>query len=219
MSNYLKVVYNEKDRPFTDYPSKLAKYLFDRYGLRQGEKLLEIGCGRGEFLANFNRLGLDVKGADISPEAVEFNKDMDIRVVDVESQPLPFSDNTFDIVYSKSVIEHFYYPEKYVKEVFRVLKPGGICITLVPEWEANMKIYFDDFTHRTPFTAISLRDIYLMHGFNAVKVEKFRQLPFLWKFPVLNPICAFIAMVSPRSNIKLIRFSKEIMLLSSCKKP
>ncbi len=48
--DYVEVVYNEQDRPLTTYPQQLAKYLFERFGLRGGDKLLDIGCGHREFL-------------------------------------------------------------------------------------------------------------------------------------------------------------------------
>ena len=119
---------------------------------------------RGEFLSNFQKLGLDVTGVDISPEAKTFGHDFEkVSICDIETEKLPFKDDTFDIIYSKSFIEHLYYPERYLKEAYRVLKPGGILLTLVPDWESNYKIYFDDFTHRTPFTIISLRDAYKCH--------------------------------------------------------
>ena len=119
--------------------------------------MLEPGCGRGEFLS-FQKLGLDVVGVDISPETKNFGHDFEVSICDVETEKLPFKDDTFDVIYSKSFIEHLYYPERYLKEAYRVLKPGGLLLTLVPDWESNYKIYFDDFTHRTPFTTISLRD-------------------------------------------------------------
>ena len=45
--DYVAVTYNEKDRPFTQYPDKLARYLSSRYKLPKGSKLLDLGCGRG----------------------------------------------------------------------------------------------------------------------------------------------------------------------------
>ena len=53
MADYLKIVYSEKRRPYTDYPSKLVKYLYDKFNLKPGMKILEPGCGRGEFLKGF----------------------------------------------------------------------------------------------------------------------------------------------------------------------
>jgi cyclopropane fatty-acyl-phospholipid synthase-like methyltransferase len=50
MRDFVDVTYDEGRLPLTAYPNKLARYLFDRYQLKQGDKLLDIGCGRGEFL-------------------------------------------------------------------------------------------------------------------------------------------------------------------------
>ena len=132
---YLSVVYDEGSHPFTEYPKLLCHYLYQSFDLKVGMKMLEPGCGRGEFLDNFQELGLDVQGVDISPEAVEFASNFIVDLCDVENEILPFNDNTFDIVYSKSFIEHLHKPEKYLTEAFRVLKPGGKLITLVPDFE------------------------------------------------------------------------------------
>ena len=51
--DYVDVIYNEADRPLTQYPQKLARHLFERYSLRPGDRLLDVGCGRGEFLSGF----------------------------------------------------------------------------------------------------------------------------------------------------------------------
>lgn len=220
MNDYLKVVYNEKDRPYTSYPEKLCTYLFNTFNMRSGLKFLEAGCGRGDFLRNFKKLGLDVAGIDISSSSVEFCEGISIKVCDVENQMIPYPDETFDVVYSKSLIEHFYYPERYMKEAYRVLKPGGMMLTLAPDWESNYKIYFDDFTHRTPFTAVSLEDIYKIFCFEEVNVYKFRQLPIVWKFPVLNIVCSLIAPLVPvRTKTKFFRWSRELMLVGYGRKP
>lgn len=219
MSDYLNIVYSEENIPYTNYPEKLAKYLFTRFEMQQQQTMLEIGCGRGEMLRNFQKLGLDVQGIDLSAEAPKFNQDIEIKVGDVENEPLPYKDNSFDIVYSKSVLEHFYYPERYMKEVYRVLKPNGKILTLVPDWEANYKTYFDDYTHRTPFTKISLEDILKIHNFKNICVHKFRQLPILWEYPKLNIISSIIAPFVPvRTKNKFLRWSRELMLVSIARK-
>ena len=68
---------------------------------------------------------------------------------DLRNEPLPYEDNSFDYVFSKSVLEHFYYPEELVQEIFRILKPGGLVITMVPDWVSVYKTFYDDYTHHT----------------------------------------------------------------------
>ena len=219
--DYVAVTYNEKDRPFTQYPDKLARYLSSRYELPKGSNILDLGCGRGEFLRGFIRCGLNGYGVDQSAIAKSICPEAEILQPDLENEPLPYNDNSFDVVFSKSVLEHFYYPEKLVMEIYRVVNPGGLVITMVPDWESVYKTFYEDYTHRTPFTVNSLRDIFLINGFDDVKVEKFRQLPFLWSLSYLQPLCSIVALISPRSlrqYSKLVRFSQEIMLLSTAVK-
>lgn len=221
--DYVAVVYNEQDRPLTTYPDQLASYLFERYDLKTDSKLLDIGCGRGEFLRGFMSCGVNGYGVDRSRVAEKYCPEAELRTADLENEGLPYEDNFFDVIYSKSVIEHFYYPEKIFQEMYRVLKPGGIVITLCPDWEFNYRIYFEDYTHRTPFMQSSLRDIQLMLGFENVQVERFRQLPVLWNGGgLLLPFAELTRLLTPnflKPYSKWVRFSKEIMLLSSATKP
>ena len=60
---YLDVIYGMK--PFTEYPYLLAEYLCQAFGLQKHQKLLDLGCGRGEFLKGFIDLGLDGYGFSV----------------------------------------------------------------------------------------------------------------------------------------------------------
>jgi len=223
MADYLTVVYGEGVRPYTEYPSKLVKYLFERFDMKKGMKLLEPGCGRGEFLRVFKGLGMDAVGLDRSEESRKLlgEDNIDLAVCDVESDVgLPFADNSFDVIYNKSFMEHLNHPDIFLREAHRVLKPGGMIICLIPDWESNYKTYFDDFTHRTPFTKPSLEDIYKICDFEDINVIKFRQLPIVWKFPILNYFCAVISPFIPvRVENKFLRWSRELMLVGCAYKP
>ena len=219
--DYLSVIYNEKDRLFTRYPDLLTRYLVTRYGLSKGKIILDLGCGRGEFLRGFIRCGLNGHGVDQSKMAKSICHEAEILQSDLANEPLPYGDNSFDFVFSKSVLDLFYYPEELIQEIYRVLKPGGLVITMVPDWESVYKTYYDDPTRGKPFTVISLRNIFIINGFNNVKVEKFRQIPFLWTMPWLHPFSVLVAMVTPKllkQHSKFVTFSKEVMLLSSAMK-
>ncbi len=219
--DYVSVMYNEKIKPFTKYPDLLTSYFAKRYKLSNGQRILDLGCGRGDFLRGFIRCGLKGYGVDSSLMAKSICSEAEILQSDLKKKPLPYEGNNFDIIFSKSVLEHFYHPERLVHEIYRILKPGGLVITMVPDWESVYKTFYNDYTHRTPFTLTSLRDIFIINGFDNVKVERFRQLPFLWKMPWLQPLLKLLALITPASlnaYSKVVKFSKEVMLLSSAVK-
>lgn len=215
MKNYITVTYCNK--PKTNYPVKLIKYLFRDKGLKHHfklyEKVLDLGSGRGDFLLAFWENQFKVEGFDqCSPDKTLINK-YEVTLGNIE-KPLPYKNNTFDIVFCKSVIEHLYYPEKVFKEVNRILKPEGCFIVMTPDYESTKDIFHYDFTHRTPFTLNSLEEIYKIHGFNKVECKKIRQLPSIWTKPWLKPFFKFCSLFySPRTKNKIIKFSQELMLL------
>jgi len=223
--SYLETIYTEKKTPFTEYPKKLINYLCSRFDLKDNNKLLEIGCGRGDFLNEFKNKNLDVYGVDLSNYSQNFFSDLNFKKVDLTKDKLPFDDNFFDIIYSKSFIEHFYFPEIIFEEAYRVLKPGGKIITLTPEWQYIYRFFYEDHTHRVPFTKASLRDIQEMNKFKNIEVESFIQLPILFEKNFFSLFFKFLSFLTRilipdyfRGQSKWIRFSKEIMLLSFAKK-
>lgn len=221
MTGYVEVVYDKKMRPVTDYPRQLCQYLFNRFKIVKGQFLLDAGCGRGDFAKEFKDLDLKVNGVDREKAHSDLLDGIEVKLADLESERIPFEDETFDVIFSKSVIEHFLNPEKFTKECYRVLKKGGKIITMTPDWHSTMKIFYDDYTHRTPFTTESLRDILVISGFKNVTTEKFYQLPIVWKYPVLAIISKILSLFVPvtsRPKNKFIRWSVELMVLGYAEK-
>lgn len=97
----------------------------------KGLKVLEIGCGLGTDGAQFAKAGADYTGIDLTEAAVDltrrrfelFNLSGTFRVADAER--LDFPDNSFDLVYSHGVLHHTPDTPGAVREVHRVLRPGG----------------------------------------------------------------------------------------------
>jgi len=223
--NYLETIYSVKNKPISTYPKIFIKYLVKRFEMKENQKLLELGCGRGEFLNEFVDNKIDGYGVDLLDYCKEFFPNLKFKKSDMANEKLPYEDNFFDVIYSKSVIEHFHYPDKIFNEAYRVLKPGGIIITLTPEWQYIYKSFYEDFTHRTPFTRVSLQDIHKISGFKNIKVESFKQLPIIFEKKVFSKIFSFFSFLTRilvpekfRMKNKWIRFSKEIMLLSVSRK-
>ena len=221
MIDYVKYIYDENVRPKTDYPRKLINYLIARLGIPQGSKILDLGCGRGDFSQAFILSGMKVSAVDLSDWVTENYENIDFKKCDFTKENLPYETSSFDVIFSKSVIEHLYYPEKLFSEAKRILKPGGVIITMCPSWEHNYRTYFDDFTHRTPFMKVSLHDFNILLGFENVETEFFKQLPFAWDSKIgyfVTELIRFLPVNFLKNKSKLVKFSKETMLLSIAKK-
>jgi len=140
--DYVGIAYDKVDKPFTSFPQKLADHLSNKYNIKQNDKFLEIGCGRGEYIDGFSKRGINCYGVDISDYTKKQYPDIKFSLCDLINEKLPFEDNTFDYVYSKSVIEHFYHPEKIFEESFRVLKPGGKILAVEAlDYNPAIKLY------------------------------------------------------------------------------
>ncbi len=94
-------------------------------------ELLDCGCADGEFtLEVAQRLKTKkVTGIEISKEDVSKSSTKGIRVFNQDlNQPLPFQSETFDVVIANEVIEYLYHTDIFIKEILRLLKPGGYLI-------------------------------------------------------------------------------------------
>jgi len=218
MRSYIDFIYDEKVRPPTEYTLQLCKYLFNRFKMKRGDKLLDVGCGRGDFLKGFEDLGLDVYGLDNEKSHSRMLKDIEVRYANIESEPFPFENQMFDVVFSKSLIEHLFNPENFMRECERVLKPAGRVIIMTPDWISQMKTFFDDYTHRQPYTVTAVKDILNIFGFKEVTSEVFYQLPILWRYPLLKILSSILRLFVPvttKSRIKFVRWSVELMILGT----
>lgn len=218
MSGYIETVYNEKIRPRTDYPEKLVAYLSSRFNIKESAKILDVGCGRGDFLIAFKAHGFHTYGIDRDPSGAKVDSRVEVISCELEKDPFPFEDQTFDVVFSKSVIEHLFIPEHFIAECRRVLKPGGRIIVMTPDWISQMKIFFDDHTHHQPYTATGAKELLDIFGFHETRSEIFYQLPILWRYPALKLVSRVLQMVVPvtmKPRNKFIRWSVELMILAT----
>jgi hypothetical protein len=90
----------------------------------------------------------------------------------------------------------------------------GRLVTLVPEWAAEWRHFYGDWTDVRRFTLTGLRDCISSHGFEVREAMRFRQLPLLWDRPYLSPFSDMAALLpNAFKRSKFVRFSKEWMLL------
>lgn len=123
---------------------------FDQLGVREGDLLLDMGCGAGRHAFESFRLGARVVAFDYSAaelkdvgglfsamrDAGEAGTDAGSMAVTTNGDALrlPFADNTFDRIIASEVLEHVSDDQVALHEVFRVLKPGGTVAATVPSW-------------------------------------------------------------------------------------
>lgn len=228
--DYLGVIYDRTRTPETDYPRALADHLCRRFGLSDGGRLLEIGCGRGDFLRAFRAAGMNGEGVDREQSAASLSPDLApfIRRCDVTSEPLPFDDAAFDVVYHKSLLEHMWDPMPLMRETWRVLKPGGALLVLTPDWRTQYRTFYEDFTHCRPYDVTALTDLLAICGYERCVCEDFRQLPGVWNSAALRWLSAAVGSclsvhlarrMTAATGVKFFRWSAELMVLGYGVKP
>ncbi len=118
----------EKHR-YTQYAPWMPQVMgFDQF---RGARLLEIGCGMGTDLLQFARGGARCIGIDLTPRSVQITRhrfklyDAAGAFMIADGEHLPFAAETFDVVYSNGVLHHTPDTAGAIREVHRVLRPGG----------------------------------------------------------------------------------------------
>ena len=129
----------ERVTPGTSSPEMMQEHL-DRYYFAldyvKGKTVLDIACGTGYGSHILSTKALNVIGADISPEAVNYAlsnyQAENLYFSQCDALDLPFLDNSFDVVISFETIEHIKNYPKFISECRRILKPHGIFICSTP---------------------------------------------------------------------------------------
>jgi SAM-dependent methyltransferase len=121
-------------------------------------ELLDLGCGTGWLADHFEHY----TGMDGSEDAVAEaqRRGRNVSHADLD-QPLRLEDASFDAVVMKDVLEHVGDPVALVREVRRVLRPGGLVFASSPDAQ---RWVWDDYTHRRPFTRKSYRLLFRDQG-------------------------------------------------------
>ena len=163
--------------------------------------VVEIGAG---YCAWINNVAAARRVAvDVWPEVARFAAPgVETRVLDASRELLTLGASSFDVVLASNILEHFEpgVAISVVEDVHRVLKSGGRLIIIQPNFRYAAKHYFDDYTHRSVFTDVSLPNLLRAHGFRIDRVQP-RFLPYSMRGSRL-PIRSWTVRAYLRSPIK-----------------
>ncbi|MCH2198876.1 MAG: class I SAM-dependent methyltransferase [Flavobacteriales bacterium] len=176
--HYSQYSYHE-DRWISPITIQRYNELLDRFEkYRKTNRLLDVGCGIGEFLSVAKERGWEVYGTEFSSTAVEICQKKGIQMLQGNLSARIFPEEYFDVITSFEVIEHIYHPTHDVKVIYELLRRGGMHYCTTPNFNALHRyklkaeydiIYFPE--HLAYFTPKTLKRIMTDAGFRVVKTE------------------------------------------------
>lgn len=165
--------------------------------LQAGTRALDVGCGRGEWLALLTEQGFEPHGVDLNIAMIEHCRErgFDVTHADAVSVMRTQPENSHALVSAFHLIEHLPFDVLYslVDQANRILAPGGVLILETPNPEnvlVGSHTFYHDPTHRNPITPTAISFLLTYLGFSDVEVRRFNPYPEDAKVPGDDPLTA-----------------------------
>ena len=141
-------------------------------------RILDVGCGTGANLKTLSEFG-DAQGVDVSQDAIDFCRERGLTNVKLgAAEELPYDDGTFDLVTALDVVEHLDDDVGGLREMRRVLRPGGRALIFVPTFMWLWGVQDVVSNHRRRYTLPELRRAMVDAGFE-VERATYANITFL----------------------------------------
>jgi len=141
-------------------------------------QILDVGCGTGANLMMLSRYG-DAEGVDISPDALAFCRERGLENLQLgAAEALPYEEGRFDLVTAFDVVEHMDDDVAGLREMRRVLRPGGHVLLFVPTFMWLWGLQDDVSNHRRRYRLPELEDAVRRAGFE-VERTTYANITFL----------------------------------------
>ncbi|WP_138498279.1 class I SAM-dependent methyltransferase [Nostoc sp. PA-18-2419] len=150
-------------RLLLDFQTNTVYRHLQEYLPKMKGKVVDIGCGQSPYKHLLNSYKTQYYGLDIEDAAKNFDYD-NSQIIHFDGQHIPLADSSMDCFVCTEVLEHVKEPEKFIAEIYRVLKIGGLGIVTVP-WSARYHYIPYDYYRFTP-SALTI----LFQDFSSIKV-------------------------------------------------
>jgi SAM-dependent methyltransferase len=167
----------------TRYERNLARIAIEELMGKVSGPILDAGCGVGlvgRFYPDLDLYGLDASFSLLEQVGAGYR-----MLIEGSAEELPFRDGSFDAVLSLNMLHHVMSPERAMSEMVRVLRPGGIFVSLDPRKLAAIElakrvIRGDDPAYATTHKAFEVREyVQIVKGGGALRLEQLRRFGFL----------------------------------------
>lgn len=148
-----------------------------RHGGREPGPILDVGCGTGGMLVHLAHFG-NALGVDPFPEAADACRIRNVPFVLGSGTELPFRDATFGAALALDVIEHVDDHAGILREMRRVLRPGGLALITVPAYQFLWSRHDELNHHQRRYRRRGLRTVVSEAGFEIVKLSYYNTLLF-----------------------------------------
>ncbi|MCG6658026.1 methyltransferase domain-containing protein [Halomonas campisalis] len=182
--------------PEADIASHLDHYRDAWTRARQaGERALDLGCGRGEWLRLLQRAGFAPRGIDLNATMVAHCREQgfDVAHQDALAALRECEAGSQALISGFHIAEHLPFESLFqlVAEAYRALVPGGVLILETPNPE-NLIVasysFYHDLTHRHPLTPPTLQFLLRFHGFGDTAIRRFNPPPEQTRVPGEGPV-------------------------------
>lgn len=142
-------------------------------------KLLDVGCGNGEFLAQMKHLGAEqIEGIDFSEKAVALAAKKGVKTFCGLFTEFPGVEESYDVIFMNNYLEHTFNPSEEIGKAKQLLKPGGFLVGELPNFNSLDRKLFGRFwggnhvpRHTFQFDDTHLSKILSKSGFERVKIK------------------------------------------------
>lgn len=181
-----KNYYNDANLDIPDFVTLRLREIvrtFEKY--RQNNRFLDVGCGAGALLKAAIREQWEAEGVEVSQSSVEYLQKQNIKVFYGDLAKANFAENSFDVITAVEILEHISNPEILLKEIYRVLRPGGLLWATTPHGRgASSKLLGVQWTCIAPpehlhlFSVTGIKKLLMEAGFQNISISTEGVNPF-----------------------------------------